>query len=144
MSARTAVIATIATLLATWGAAATCGAQAPTPAAGDSAARDTVHAAPAATAEGDSKTPGHDTAPAGRARPGNEQAPRTLDDVNIEGKIAVPQVLFIRARDQRRVLGFQHHRYLPTSQAIGEAMRLPTWIVLIAPPPSPDHKETTP
>jgi hypothetical protein len=32
----------------------------------------------------------------------NKQAKRTLEDIRIEGEIAVPQVLFITSRDYRR------------------------------------------
>jgi hypothetical protein len=41
----------------------------------------------------------------------------------------VPQVLFITARDQRRFMEFQHHRYLRTSRQLGEATPLPAEIV---------------
>ena len=34
--------------------------------------------------------------------PGRPPAPRTLEEVHIEGEIPVPQVLFITARDVRR------------------------------------------
>jgi hypothetical protein len=67
-----------------------------------------------------------------RAVPGARSgvAPRTLDDIHIEGEIPVPQVLFITARDQRRFLEFQHGRYLRTSRKIGEDTVLPSWIVV--------------
>ena len=57
-------------------------------------------------------------------------APRTLDDINIQGEIPVPQVLFITARDQRRFLDFQHRRYLKNSQRVGETTVLPSWIAV--------------
>jgi len=47
-------------------------------------------------------------------------ARRRLKDVHIEGEAHAPQVLFISPSDPRRVTDFQHHRYLPTSRAIGE------------------------
>jgi hypothetical protein len=56
------------------------------------------------------------------------EAPRTLQDIHIEGEIPVPQVLFITARDQRRFLDLQHRRYLETSQQVGERTVLPSWI----------------
>jgi hypothetical protein len=65
---------------------------------------------------------------------------RTLDDIHIEGEIPVPQVLFITARDQRRFLEFQHHRYLRTSTQLGEATELPRWI-FVTPDPSHAGKE---
>ena len=58
------------------------------------------------------------------------KGPRTLDDVNIQGEIPVPQVLFITARDQRRFLDFQHRRYLKNSQRVGETTALPSWIAV--------------
>jgi hypothetical protein len=56
--------------------------------------------------------------------------PRTLDEINIQGEIPVPQVLFITARDQRRFLDFQHRRYLKNSQRVGETTVLPSWIAV--------------
>lgn len=64
-------------------------------------------------------------------------APRTLDDIHIEGEIPVPQVLFITARDQRRFLEFQHHRYRRTSLELGRATPTPSRIVVTAPPSAP-------
>jgi hypothetical protein len=63
--------------------------------------------------------------------------PRTLGDVHIEGEIAAPQVLFITARDQRRFVEFQHHRYLSTSRELGARTAFPTRIVSDAPPVPP-------
>jgi len=80
------------------------------------------------------------TAKTGAPKPGNHVAtksspdslagPRRLDDINIQGEIPVPQVLFITARDQRRFLDFQHRRYLKNSQRIGETTVLPSWIAV--------------
>jgi hypothetical protein len=61
--------------------------------------------------------------------------PRTLDDIHIEGEIPVPQVLFITARDQRRFMEFQHHRYTRTSLELGRGTAMPSRIVI--PEPSP-------
>jgi len=55
-------------------------------------------------------------------------APRTLDDIHIEGEIPVPQVLFITARDQRRFLESQHRRYLPTSRELGAEAQVPSQV----------------
>jgi hypothetical protein len=55
-------------------------------------------------------------------------APRTLDDIHIEGEIPVPQVLFITARDQRRFLEFRHRRYLPTSRELGAGAAMPSQV----------------
>jgi hypothetical protein len=68
-------------------------------------------------------------------------APRTLDDIHIEGEIPVPQVLFITAREQRRILGFQHHRYARTSLELGEATPALSGAVVTRPAPVP-RKET--
>jgi hypothetical protein len=64
-----------------------------------------------------------------------------LDDIHIEGEIPVPQVLFITAREQRRILGFQHHRYARTSLALGEATPVLSGAVVTRPAPVP-RKET--
>ena len=63
-------------------------------------------------------------------------APRTLDDIHIEGEIPVPQVLFITARDQRRFMEFQHHRYQRTSLELGRATASPKQIVVSEPTPA--------
>lgn len=74
-----------------------------------------------------------------RTRP--RVAPRTLEDIHIEGEIPVPQVLFITAREQRRILGFQHHRYARTSLELGEATPVLSGAVVTRPAPVP-RKET--
>jgi len=38
---------------------------------------------------------------------------RTLDEITIEGEVAVPQVLFITARDRTRYEDRLYRRYLP-------------------------------
>jgi hypothetical protein len=70
--------------------------------------------------------------------------PRTLDDINIEGQIAVPQVLFITARDQRRLVDFQHRRYLRSGRQLGEQTVLPQRIVLTGTPALESRKESHP
>lgn len=67
-------------------------------------------------------------------------APRTLDDIHIEGEIPVPQVLFITAREQRRFMEFQHHRYQRTSVELGRATATPSRIVVTSPAPA-ERKE---
>jgi len=62
-------------------------------------------------------------------------AGRTLDDIHIEGEIATPQVLFITARDQRRIVDLQHRRYLETSREVGERTILPSRIGPVVKPP---------
>mgnify|MGYP001369077738 CR=1 FL=1 len=65
---------------------------------------------------------------------------RMLDDIHIEGEIPVPQVLFITARDQRRFMEFQHHRYQRTSLELGRATATPSRVVVTAPAPA-ERKE---
>ena len=67
-------------------------------------------------------------------------APRRLEDIHIEGEIPVPQVLFITARDQRRFMEFQHHRYLKTSLELGRSTATPSQIVVTHPAPA-ERKE---
>ena len=67
-------------------------------------------------------------------------APRTLDDIHIEGEIPVPQILFVTARDQRRFLEFQHHRYQRSSLELGRATPTPSRVVVTAPAPA-ERKE---
>ena len=72
------------------------------------------------------------------------EGPRTLDDIRIEGEIAVPQVLFITARDQRRFMDFQHHRFLRTSRQIGDSTALPSRIAVTETAPAPAAGKATP
>jgi hypothetical protein len=65
--------------------------------------------------------------PAASARPAG---PRRLEDIQIEGEVPVPQVLFITARDQRRFLESHHNAYLRTSRELGEATPLPVRVIL--------------
>ncbi len=70
--------------------------------------------------------------------------PRTLDDVHIEGEIAVPQVLFITAREQRRFMDFQHHRFMRNSKQLGEETPYPTWVAVTHDQPIDRRKEKSP
>jgi len=74
--------------------------------------------------------------------PAAKEAPRTLQDIHIEGEIPVPQVLFITARDQRRFLDLRHRRYLRTSQQVGEQTVFPSWIGVTGNHPTDARKET--
>ena len=49
----------------------------------------------------------------------------TLEDITIEGEIAMPQVLFITARDQYRYRDFLHRRYLPGADALRGSIEIP-------------------
>lgn len=61
-----------------------------------------------------------------RPRPRKSKGIRTLDEITIEGEIAVPQVLFIMARERHRYLDRLHRRYLKSSVEIGRETRFPT------------------
>lgn len=65
---------------------------------------------------------------------------RMLDPIHIEGELDVPEVLFITARDQRRIVGFQHARYLSGSRDIARSTPLPSHVVVDrkAPPAAPE------
>jgi hypothetical protein len=80
---------------------------------------------------------------AGTATATPPSLPRRLRDVHIEGEISVPQVLFITARDQRRFMDFQHHRYLQTSVQLGAATPLPRWVAVTHDAPNSPRKETS-
>jgi len=82
------------------------------------------------------------TAPAD-AKP-KASAPRTLEDIRIEGEIPVPQVLFITARDQRRFMELHHHRYLASSRELGERIVFPQALVVIHTPVTGTAKEQSP
>jgi hypothetical protein len=103
-------------------------ATAPSPAA--------APAKPAPAAKTPAATPPRTTA--GKA------APRTLEDIRIEGDIPVPQVLFITARDQRRFMDLHHRRYLPSSLSLGERTVVPTTLTVLRTPVSGDRKEQSP
>jgi hypothetical protein len=90
--------------------------------------RSPAAAAPGAKAPGAPRAAGADSSAATRGRP--RVAPRILDDIRIEGEIPVPQVLFITARDQRRFMEFQHHRYQVTSLELGRATPAPSGLVV--------------
>jgi hypothetical protein len=88
---------------------------------------------PAAHAAGARRTA---SAPAAKSHAAAGTASRRLEDVNIEGELQVPQVLFVTARDPQRPLEFQHHRYLPTALDLGKTTPLPKWIALPQNPPA--------
>ena len=108
-----------------------------------------THAAPAKkpnrarTTRSAPKTPAASAAKSGAKPPAKPEMPRTLDDVHIEGEIPVPQVLFITARDQRRYMDFQHHRYLKTSTRLGEETPFPTWVSVKHGSPIDTRKESS-
>lgn len=107
-------------------------------------AEDTPAPAPATTT---TAKPGEAPAKpaAGRsAAQGDAAAPRTLEDIRIEGDIPVPQVLFITARDQRRFMDLHHHRYLRSSLDLGERTVGPTALTVLRAPVTGERKETLP
>lgn len=101
-----------------------------------------VHGAAVAAGTGASAPPPRPRATVPAAKPGAAPAakkaagPRTLDPVHIEGELDVPEVLFITARDQRRIVDFQHARYLPSSRDLAKRTPMPTRIVLDHPAPA--------
>ena len=70
------------------------------------------------------------TPPAPRApKPTRSKGIRTLDEITIEGEIAVPQVLFIMARERHRYHDRLHLLYLKSSLEIGNETVFPTELV---------------
>ena len=61
---------------------------------------------------------------------------RRLQDIHIEGEIPVPQVLFITAREQRRVLDFDHQRYRRTSVELARGTAVPKRVTVVKPRPA--------
>jgi len=53
---------------------------------------------------------------------------RTLDEITIEGEVAVPQVLFITARDRTRYEDRLYRRYLPGRLELARRVPLPEHI----------------
>ncbi|NNF07997.1 MAG: hypothetical protein HKN21_14635 [Candidatus Eisenbacteria bacterium] len=51
-----------------------------------------------------------------------------LEDVQIEGEIDVPQVLFITARDSRRIRDKVHQNYLKSPSDVIRSVRLPRYL----------------
>lgn len=87
--------------------------------------------APAAAAAADGGAPSR----AGR---------RTLEEVHIVGEMPVPQVLFVTARAQRRIVEFQHHRYRRSSREIAAAAPFPARPVTVTTADAHAAKEATP
>jgi hypothetical protein len=81
------------------------------------------------------------TADSAAVAPGKASA-RTLEDIHIEGEIPVPQVLYITAREQRRFMEFQHHRYIKSSRDVGAATAPPTRIVMSRAQTPPERSHT--
>ena len=128
------------------GAAPVCAATAANP--------PTTTAAGAATAaKKPAKSPARAAAPAKKratpasvgatapARDSLQNGKRTLEDIHIEGEIPVPQVLFVTARDQRRLTRFHHRHYLKSGLEVGQETPFPSRIALTrkssAPPTNP-------
>ena len=57
---------------------------------------------------------------------------RTLDAINIEGEIAVPQVLFITAREFRRFRDGLDLKYRMDALDVARSLTVPTRIRVIA------------
>lgn len=54
-----------------------------------------------------------------------KEEPRTLDEITIEGEIAMPQVLFITAREPYRFADLAHRVYLPRAEAARSRATVP-------------------
>jgi hypothetical protein len=61
---------------------------------------------------------GSSPTPSGASGRRSGKGPRTLDEITIEGEIAVPQVLFITARQRRHYQDFLHRNYLKGSREL--------------------------
>ena len=53
---------------------------------------------------------------------------RTLDEITIEGEIALPQVLFVTATESARIESAFAQLYTPSALAIGSAAALPGFL----------------
>lgn len=73
---------------------------------------------------GSAAAPGAET-PTATKPPKSDSGVTTLEDITIEGEIAMPQVLFITARDQYRYRDLLHRRYLPTAEAMRASIPVP-------------------
>jgi hypothetical protein len=104
----------------------------PSGARAQSAPADSSGAKPEATA----------TTASAAAKPRPAAGPRTLQDIHIEGEVPVPQVLFVTARDQRRLTEFQHRRYLKNSLGVGRSVAMPSRIA-VSPATASARKEST-
>ena len=74
-----------------------------------------------------------------RREPAEREDPtkgRRLQDIHIEGEIPVPQVLFITAREQRRVLDFDHQRYRRSSVELARGTTVPKRLSVVKPRPA--------
>jgi hypothetical protein len=67
------------------------------------------------------------------SKPRSGKGPRTLDEITIEGEIAVPQVLFITARERKHYQDFLHRNYLMSSRELCRdtpvPVRLGSWLL---------------
>jgi hypothetical protein len=66
------------------------------------------------------------------------KATRTLDDITIEGEIAVPQVLFITARDFRRYRDGLGSKFRMGAKDVARSVDRPTQLRVVA---KPENKE---
>ena len=54
-----------------------------------------------------------------------KSTPRTLDEINIEGEVDMPQVLFITARERFRTDDKLHRLYLKSCAQVGRETEIP-------------------
>lgn len=74
------------------------------------------------------RAPSSDPRPPGSARP--TSAPRTLEDITIQGEIDVPQVLFITGRPRPFYDDRLHRLYRPTTRQLLDAIVTPQVVVI--------------
>lgn len=103
--------------------------QAPAAAPQTAASQTAPASKPAAAATPKAPPPSAKTGlPSAPSRPSAHRAgkgPRTLDEITIEGEIAVPQVLFITARERKHYQDFLHRNYLKSSRELCRETPLP-------------------
>jgi len=108
----------------------TAATPAPKPASAPTASAPTAKASGRSAAVKPATSPSRPRSATVSGTPRTAPAPRTLDPVHIEGELDVPEVLFITARDQRRIVGFQHGRYLAGSSALARTTPIPSHVVV--------------
>ncbi len=72
---------------------------------------------------------------------GNTKGVRTIDAINIEGEIAVPQVLFITSRDNRRYRDGLGKQFRMSTLDVARALAAPSRLCVAGKPSSESLKE---
>lgn len=55
----------------------------------------------------------------------NAAQPRTLEEINIQGQVDMPEVLFISSRERIKTNEFHHRRYLKSAAQIAQVAAFP-------------------